>query len=42
MLGPAMGELLNRMVHRKLLPEDEETLRFLSPERNFAGQELLK
>jgi len=42
MLGPAMGELLNRMVHRELMSEDEETLRFLSPERNFAGQELLK
>lgn len=42
MLGPAMGELVTRLVNRDLLPEDAETLRYLSPERKFEGQELLK
>lgn len=42
MLGPAMGELLTRLVQKDLLPEDEETLRILSPGRKFEGQELLK
>jgi sarcosine oxidase subunit beta len=42
MLGPAMGELVARLVNHDLLPEDAETLRYLSPERKFEGQELLK
>ena len=42
MLGPAMGELVARLVNHDLLPEDGETLRYLSPERKFEGQELLK
>jgi sarcosine oxidase subunit beta len=42
MLGPAMGELLTRMIQQDLLPEDDETLRFLSPSRKFEGQEQLK
>lgn len=42
MLGPALGELLTRVIKEELLPEDAETLRYLSPQREFAGQELLK
>lgn len=42
MLGPALGELLTRVVLKKTTSEDEETMGILSPERNFAGQELLK
>jgi sarcosine oxidase subunit beta len=42
MLGPAMGELVTRLINQELLPEDAETLRYLSPERKFEGQELLK
>jgi glycine/D-amino acid oxidase-like deaminating enzyme len=42
MLGPGLGELLTRLVQGKPLPEDEETLRYLSPYREFAGQEKLK
>lgn len=42
MLGPAMGELLTRMIQQELLPEDDETLRYLSPSRKFEGQEQLK
>lgn len=42
MLGPAMGELLTRLVNQETLPEDAETLRYLSPERKFEGQEQLK
>lgn len=42
MLGPALGELLTRMVNGNLLTEDAETLRYLSPQRKFEGQELLK
>lgn len=42
MLGPAMGELVARLVNHDLLPEDGETLHYLSPERKFEGQELLK
>jgi len=30
------------LVQKDLLPEDEETLRILSPGRKFEGQELLK
>lgn len=42
MLGPAMAELLSRVVNKNILPEDEDTLRFISPARKFEGQELLK
>ncbi len=42
MLGPALGELVTRMVQNNLLPEDAETLQYLSPLRKFEGQELLK
>jgi sarcosine oxidase subunit beta len=42
MLGPALGELLTRMVQGNLIPEDTETLQYLSPLRKFEGQELLK
>jgi sarcosine oxidase subunit beta len=42
MLGPALGELLTRMVQDNLLPDDTETLQYLSPLRKFEGQELLK
>jgi len=42
MLGPAMGELLTRMVNHELLQEDNETVSYLSPLRKFEGQELLK
>lgn len=42
MLGPALGELLTRAVQGNLIAEDAETLRYLSPQRHFEGQELLK
>jgi len=42
MLGPALGELLTRAVTGEVLPEDADTLRYLSPQREFEGQELLK
>jgi len=42
MLGPGVGELLARMVAGNLSAEDEEVLEILSPERAYAGQELLK
>ncbi len=42
MLGPGLGELLARMVLNRLLPDDDETLRILSPQREFRGQEKLK
>lgn len=42
MLGPGVGELVARMVTGKVTAEDEDTLRFLSPERTYAGQERLK
>ena len=42
MLGPALGELLTRAVTGDVLPEDADTLRYLSPQREFEGQELLK
>jgi sarcosine oxidase, subunit beta len=42
MLGPAMGELLTRIVNKQTTSEDIETLNYLSPARNFEGQELLK
>lgn len=42
MLGPGVGELLTRMVLQQLEPGDEEVLKLLSPDRQFAGMEMLK
>lgn len=42
MLGPGVGELLVRFVNNSLTTEDHEILPYLSPERDFSGQELLK
>ena len=42
MLGPGLGELLSRMVLQRLTQEDREVLAELSPEREFAGVEVLK
>lgn len=42
MLGPGIGALLSRMVREELTPEDEETLKELSPYRDFGGEEKLK
>lgn len=42
MLGPGLGELLARMVTHSTTPEDEDTLRILSPYREFKGAEMLK
>jgi len=42
MLGPGVGELLTRLVLNCTEPEDEIILQILSPQRQFAGQELLK
>lgn len=42
MLGPAVGELLGRLLTDALLPEDREVLALLSPSRSFAAQEALK
>jgi sarcosine oxidase, subunit beta len=42
MLGPGLGELLSRMVQDRLTHEDGEVLAELSPERAFAGEEVLK
>lgn len=42
MLGPAVGELLGRLLTDSLLPEDHEVLALLSPSRSFAAQETLK
>lgn len=42
MLGPALAELLVRMVTKTTSSDDEETLRFVDPYRDFAGQEMLK
>jgi sarcosine oxidase subunit beta len=42
MLGPGLGELLARTVKNELSPNDRETLSYLSPYREFKGQELLK
>ncbi|MBN1890968.1 MAG: FAD-binding oxidoreductase [Thermoflexales bacterium] len=42
MLGPGLGELLARIVQGQLTGEDRETLSYLSPYREFAGQEKLK
>ncbi len=42
MLGPGIGELLTRIVANNLSESDLEILSYLSPYRQFAGQELLK
>lgn len=42
MLGPALGELLTRLVGGNMLAEDAETLSYMSPQREFKGQEILK
>ncbi len=42
MLGPSGGELITRIVLDQTTTDDEETLLYLSPSRNFAGEEKLK
>jgi sarcosine oxidase subunit beta len=42
MLGPGLGELLARMVQGTTDAADRETLTYLSPYREFKGQEKLK
>lgn len=42
MLGPGLGELLARMVQGKIVEKDKETFSYLSPYREFVGQEKLK
>jgi sarcosine oxidase subunit beta len=42
MLGPGIGELIGRMVRGATTAEDRETLTYLSPYREFKGQEKLK
>ncbi|HOD05255.1 MAG TPA: FAD-binding oxidoreductase, partial [Anaerolineaceae bacterium] len=42
MLGPGVAELVVRMVQNKMTPEDEHILSFVSPYRDFGGQEMLK
>jgi sarcosine oxidase subunit beta len=42
MLGPGVGELLERMVSNATTEQDAVTLKVLSPERVFAGMEKLK
>ena len=42
MLGPAGGELLTRVVLNQTTVDDQETLKYLSPMRQFAGEEKLK
>lgn len=42
MLGPSGGELIARVVLGNTTTEDQETLRYLSPLRQFAGEEKLK
>lgn len=42
MLGPGLGELLSRLVLDRLTVEDREVLAELSPDRVFAGEEVLK
>jgi sarcosine oxidase subunit beta len=42
MLGPGLGELLSHFVSNQLTTQDEEILPYLSPYRDFSGQELLK
>jgi sarcosine oxidase subunit beta len=42
MLGPGLGELIARMIQGKASEDDRETLTYLSPYREFKGQERLK
>jgi glycine/D-amino acid oxidase-like deaminating enzyme len=42
MIGPGLGELLVRMVQGKTDETDRDTLTYLSPYREFKGQEKLK
>jgi sarcosine oxidase, subunit beta len=42
MLGPGLGELLSRMVLDRVTPDDGEVLAELTPDRAFAGEEVLK
>ena len=42
MIGPGLGELIARVVQGRTSPEDRETLAYLSPYREFKGQEKLK
>ncbi|HMA54723.1 MAG TPA: FAD-binding oxidoreductase [Acidobacteriota bacterium] len=42
MLGPGVGELIGRMVRGATTSDDRETLTYLSPYREFRGQEKLK
>ena len=42
MLGPGLGELIDRMVREALTAEDREVLESLSPDRAAGGQETLK
>jgi sarcosine oxidase subunit beta len=42
MLGPGLGELIGRMVQGTSSADDRETLMYLSPYREFQGQEKLK
>jgi sarcosine oxidase subunit beta len=42
MLGPGLGELIGRMVHGTANEGDRDTLTYLSPYREFKGQEKLK
>ncbi|MCX6573165.1 MAG: FAD-binding oxidoreductase [Candidatus Aminicenantes bacterium] len=42
MLGPGLGELIGRMIQGKTSEDDRETLTYLSPYREFKGQEKLK
>jgi sarcosine oxidase subunit beta len=42
MLGPGVGELINRMILNKTTAEDQKTLQIVSPYREFVGQEQLK
>jgi sarcosine oxidase subunit beta len=42
MLGPGLGEMLCNVVENHITPAGKELLEFLSPYREFAGQEMLK
>lgn len=42
MLGPGLGELLTRLVQKKLTEVDRDTLSYFSPYREFKGMEKLK
>ncbi|TVR93542.1 MAG: FAD-binding oxidoreductase [Trueperaceae bacterium] len=42
MLGPGVGALIARMLHRELGDDDHDTLTAWAPERDFAGREALR